>query len=207
MPSLSASPPPCAKAVFAKPLRQAAKVTTINRRPRRAQVTSAGVEERAFKACTLTAEVFKPFGQVLTAIDDSAKFGEDDAQLTIEPGQIPRFYLMRLPNRGLNFRKVTNHKNVTQCLGGLGNEPWYIAVAAPEVVAPTIEDVTCFEIPPGTFIKLECGTWHAGPLFDDDDDDAKRDFYNLECSDTNLTDAESVGFGKGGVIGRIVPPS
>ena len=34
------------------------------------------------------------------------------------------------------------------------------------------------------FIKLETGTWHAGPYFDDD----FIDFYNLELSDTNVID-------------------
>lgn len=40
-------------------------------------------------------------------------------------------------------------------------------------------------IPPGNFIKLHAGTWHAGPLFEGEDSMA---FYNLELSDTNVTD-------------------
>ncbi|MEY2833387.1 MAG: hypothetical protein RLZZ574_2646, partial [Cyanobacteriota bacterium] len=34
------------------------------------------------------------------------------------------------------------------------------------------------------FIKLEVGTWHAGPYFDH----PAVDFYNLELSDTNIVD-------------------
>ena len=42
-----------------------------------------------------------------------------------------RFYIMRLPSRGLAFDRITYHSNVTQCLGGLGQQPWYLAVAEP----------------------------------------------------------------------------
>ena len=42
-----------------------------------------------------------------------------------------RFYIMRLPGRGLAFDRITYHSNVTQCLGGLGDKPWYMAVARP----------------------------------------------------------------------------
>lgn len=41
-----------------------------------------------------------------------------------------------------------------------------------------------FRIPHGVFVKLERGTWHAGPLFDGDG----MDFYNLELADTNVVD-------------------
>jgi hypothetical protein len=37
----------------------------------------------------------------------------------------------------------------------------------------------------GVFVKLERGTWHAGPLFVGS---AHADFYNLELSDTNVVD-------------------
>ncbi len=42
----------------------------------------------------------------------------------------------------------------------------------------------CSRIPAGTFIKLHQGTWHAGPLFEED----SMAFYNLELSDTNVVD-------------------
>jgi hypothetical protein len=37
----------------------------------------------------------------------------------------------------------------------------------------------------GTIVKLNMGTWHAGPLFQDID---TMDFFSLELSDTNIID-------------------
>jgi len=74
---------------------------------------------------------------------------------------------------------------VTQCLGGLAQLPWYIVVARPSgsvAAYPRQQDLVAFEIPPGVFIKMEQGTWHAGPLFDNAD---HQDYYNLELNDTN----------------------
>jgi hypothetical protein len=54
---------------------------------------------------------------------------------------------------------------VTQCLGCLGDKPWYMAVARPSgsvAAYPRQQDLTAFEVPPGVFIKMEMGTWHAG---------------------------------------------
>lgn len=50
---------------------------------------------------------------------------------------------------------------------------------------PKHSDLQAFEIPQGTFIKMNTGTWHAGPLFDNCED---MDFYNLELADTNVID-------------------
>ena len=44
--------------------------------------------------------------------------------------------------------------------------------------------MSAFRIPGDCFVKLEVGTWHAGPYFDHD----TVDFYNLELSDTNVVD-------------------
>ena len=55
---------------------------------------------------------------------------------------------------------------------------------------PKLEDIHAFRIPPGTFIKLHRGTWHAGPLWTGAD--ATRTFYNLELSDTNVVDHHTV---------------
>ena len=43
----------------------------------------------------------------------------------------------------------------------------------------------------GAFIKMHTGTWHAGPLFTSP---SHIDFYNLELSDTNVTDHHNVFF-------------
>eukprot|EP00238_Polyblepharides_amylifera_P008160 CAMPEP_0196584238 /NCGR_PEP_ID=MMETSP1081-20130531/46293_1 /TAXON_ID=36882 /ORGANISM="Pyramimonas amylifera, Strain CCMP720" /LENGTH=128 /DNA_ID=CAMNT_0041905375 /DNA_START=469 /DNA_END=855 /DNA_ORIENTATION=- len=111
-------------------------------------------------------------------------YGQDSAQLDLSQGT-PRFYIMRLPARGLQFGNITHHKRVSQCLGGLSDKPWYMAVARSGLEEPQEEDIEAFEVPPGTFIKLEAGTWHAGPLFDEPQ---TQDFYNLELSDTNQND-------------------
>lgn len=95
---------------------------------------------------------------------------------------------MRLPKRGMTFDRITYHASVTQCLGGLTPASWYLAVAAPSGSvqnAPAQQDVHAFEIPAGKFVKLHQGTWHAGPLFQEDE---AMDFYNLELSDTNQVD-------------------
>lgn len=44
---------------------------------------------------------------------------------------VRRLYIMSLPATGLRFDRITYHADVTQCLGGLGYDHWYLAVAAP----------------------------------------------------------------------------
>ena len=41
-------------------------------------------------------------------------------------------------------------------------------------------------------IMLNIGTWHAGPYFDAE----SVDFYNLELSDTNITDHDTCNLRK-----------
>jgi len=135
----------------------------------------------------LNSESFAPYGQVCTAQDDGKVFDNDDAQLVLDKGT-PRFYIMRLNATGTSFNSITYHADVTQCLGGLSSEPWYMAVAAPSgsvEAYPTQEDLAVFRIPSGTFVKLHKGTWHAGPLFSAT---PSMDFYNLELADTNVVD-------------------
>ncbi len=82
--------------------------------------------------------------------------------------------------------QVNHHAQVTQCLGSMQPGSWFLAVSHPTgKQPPKPEQLHAFEIPHGGFVKLERGTWHAGPLFDDLD---HRDFFNLELSDTNLSD-------------------
>jgi hypothetical protein len=44
-----------------------------------------------------------------------------------------------------------------------------------------------FKVTGGTIVKLNMGTWHAGPLFQANDIDT-MDFFSLELSDTNIID-------------------
>jgi ureidoglycolate lyase len=57
-------------------------------------------------------------------------------------------------------------------------------VATAGIAAPTIADIRAFRIPADQFIALAHGTWHAGPYFSE----PRRDFYNLELTDTNKAD-------------------
>ncbi|OEL13415.1 hypothetical protein BAE44_0025570 [Dichanthelium oligosanthes] len=69
------------------------------------------------RAVEATPESFAPFGQVVSAGSDRAKF-----------------YIMRLENQPLKFSAVTHHAGVTQCLASIGGEDWYLAVAKPSLV-------------------------------------------------------------------------
>ncbi|PSC74878.1 ureidoglycolate hydrolase [Micractinium conductrix] len=123
-------------------------------------------------------------------------FDQGDAQLDLSAGQ-PRFYIMRLPRRGRRFERITYHARVTQCLGVLQPaSPWFMVVAAPTLSVeryPQQANLAAFRIPHGVFVKLHKGTWHAGPLFDGG---GPVDFYNLELSDTNVTDHNTHDYGR-----------
>lgn len=142
---------------------------------------------RSVVAQPLTPESFLPFGQVVVALDDHTPFSDKDAQLQVHKG-IPRLYIMRLHRRGRRFHHITRHHLCTQCLGSLEGKDWWLGVAPPNAAPfPAWEDIVVFCIPGNCFIKLEIGTWHAGPFFDHD----WVDFYSLELSDTNLIDHDT----------------
>ncbi|XBI20066.1 hypothetical protein VPH35_061445 [Triticum aestivum] len=152
-----------------------------------------------------TPESFAPFGQVIAASPDGDQFGPHDAQLDLSRG-IPRFYIMRLESRPLKFSSITHHASVTQCLGSIGGQDWYLGVAKPSILdgateqsgggtavqsraghfylPPDPSEVCVFRVSGPKFLKLHAGTWHAGPLFKAD----AVDFYNLELSNTNVVD-------------------
>lgn len=56
--------------------------------------------------------------QLVSATDDGKHFDGEDAQLLLDQGT-PRFYIMRLPRKGLSFDRITYHAKVSQCLGAL----------------------------------------------------------------------------------------
>jgi ureidoglycolate hydrolase len=138
----------------------------------------------------ITPASFQPFGQVIYPTPDGKLYDASDAQLALQQG-IPRFYIMRLLNRGRRFGSITRHHRCTQCLGSLAGKDWLIAVAPPTLDdRPVLKEILAFWIPGHCFIKLNQGTWHAGPYFDHD----AVDFYNLELSDTNITDHDTYSF-------------
>ncbi|XVE99378.1 hypothetical protein REPUB_Repub03eG0192900 [Reevesia pubescens] len=158
------------------------------------------------KPIEATQESFKEYGQVIEVSPDGEEFGPKDAQLDLSKG-IPRFYIMHLQDRPLEFSTITHHASVTQCLGSICGRVWYVGIAKPSIVdseevksekgkilvqshcghfyvPPTIDDVRVFRIAGPKFLKLNRGTWHAGPLFKA----YAMDFYNLELSNTNVVD-------------------
>ena len=145
--------------------------------------TSTTVQQ--LQAEWITPENFQRYGQVIFPSKDGKRYDEQEAQLNLENGT-PRFYIMRLHKKGRKFHKITRHVQCTQCLGSLDGKDWLIAVAPPnnKIGEPVLEHISAFRIPGNCFIKLEVGTWHAGPYFDHD----FVDFYNLELSDTNVVD-------------------
>lgn len=113
---------------------------------------------------------------------------------------------MHLEHRPLLFSTITHHASVTQCLGSIGGHVWYLGVAKPSIldskenkndpekslaqshcghfyVPPAVDNVRVFRVAGPKFLKLNRGTWHAGPLFKGD----FMDFYNLELSNTNVS--------------------
>mmetsp|Transcript_4025 Transcript_4025/g.7816 ORF Transcript_4025/g.7816 Transcript_4025/m.7816 type:complete len:202 (+) Transcript_4025:80-685(+) len=179
----------CSSMMRAKTIRRSA-ADHVHAAPRSLRIcVRAGLDPVRIPAQKLSREAFAPFGQVCTWQEDMKPYDHDDAQLDLSQGT-PRFYIMRIPGKGMKFNSITHHKKVTQALGALGDQSWYMALAPSDVDAPSAEDVSVFEIPPGTFINMKKGTWHAGPLFVGD----HIDFYNLELSDTNITDHMNFSF-------------
>jgi len=130
----------------------------------------------------LTPDAFALFGVIGMPTGDGGH-AAGDVPLDLSQGR-PRFYIMRLEQRGLAFDRMARHKRVTQCLGATDGRPWLIAVAPPGIESPSLGDIRAFEVPGDRFIMLAHGTWHAGPHFTED----RRDFYNLELADTNTAD-------------------
>ncbi|KAG8078394.1 hypothetical protein GUJ93_ZPchr0007g5551 [Zizania palustris] len=186
-----------------------------------------GVKEEEVRVVTLraveaTSESFAPFGQVIAASPDGDEFAPHGAQLDLSRG-IPRFYIMRLKNRPLKFWRITHHASVTQCLGSIGGEDWYLGVAKPSIVdgahgqcsdgrkpvqaraghyylPPDPAEVKVFRVSGSKFLKLHIGTWHAGPQFKAD----AVDFYNLELSNTNIVDHTTHDFKKDDAVTFVI---
>jgi ureidoglycolate lyase len=136
----------------------------------------------------ITMEAFAPYGTFIPAMEDGTPFGPQDAALQLGAG-IPRFYAMRLPNRGLVIGRITRHRQVTQVLGSAGGQAWLLAVAPPPAedttdAQPALDDIRAFRIPGDAAVMLLRGAWHAGPLFET----PEASFFNLELSDTNVSD-------------------
>lgn len=135
-------------------------------------------------------QLFETCGHIVHPGDDGVVYDPSspfDCELDLSQGT-PRFYIMRLKNRGLGFDRITFHSHVTQCLSSGNVSEWFLGVSKPSYDVekyPDLEkDVMVFRIPRGVIVKLHKATWHAGPLFSD----TEGDFFNLELADTNVTD-------------------
>jgi ureidoglycolate hydrolase len=148
----------------------------------------------------LAAESFRTFGEIIEPRNAIGQFidkpydpetSSEEARLVLTNGK-PRLWIMELKKVGIGFTKMARHRRVTQCLGSLEGKEWFIAVAAPgdpnDSAHPRLEDVRGFRISGRYVIKLEVGTWHAGPLFQHDE----CLFFNLENLDTNKRDFHGI---------------
>jgi ureidoglycolate hydrolase len=150
-------------------------------------MAQSSTRQQTLIAQAITPESFQPFGQVIYATEDGVPYSSQDAQLQFRSGT-PRFYIMRLYRKGRHFSRITRHQRCTQCLGALNGRSWLMAVAPPNNSShPALEHIQAFQIPGDCFIKLDVGTWHAGPYFEAE----MIDFYNLELSDTNVIDHDT----------------
>ena len=152
--------------------------------------TGAKVTVRSIAVTPLTADAFAPYGEVIVPAEDGSSFGPGDARLDLSRGT-PRFYIMRLPRRGLRFNQITRHREVTQCLAAVGGKSWFIAVAPPRGLddphaQPVPDEIKAFKVPGDLAIKLHRGSWHAGPYFAE----AEISFFNLELANTNEVDRQ-----------------
>jgi hypothetical protein len=144
---------------------------------------------RQIEPIPLDRDLFRPFGQVIYPTPDGKLWDDTDARLELDQG-VPRLYIMTLEHGGLTFDRITRHQRCTQCLGAIGGEEWFLGVARPDIPPDRLaaEDITLWRIVGHCLIKLELGTWHAGPFFQA----PRLNFFNLELSDTNVTDHFSV---------------
>lgn len=163
---------------------------------------AAAVSCHSLSAPPITVAGFAPYGQVVFPSADGAVFGPEDAQLVLDGG-IPRFYIMTLPRKGQRFQAITRHQRCTQCLGSLGGKDWLLAVAPPSPTPePDLAQLQAFTIPGNCFVMLAVGTWHAGPYFTHDE----VSFYNLELSDTNLSDHHTCNLARQFGVEYVIEP-
>src|ERR1700737_1013692 len=88
---------------------------------------------------SLTRAPFPPFGPIGMPIGDGGH-AAGDVPLDLSQGR-PRFYIMRLEQRGLAFDWMARHKRVTQCLGTTDGRPLLIAVVPAGIESPNLPDI------------------------------------------------------------------
>ena len=116
----------------------------------------------------LTAEAFRPFGELLSTAARPADFNglNSDGWKAAFAATAPPL-IMTLSSRysGMRFGRLERHLNVTQTFIPLGRIPAVVAVAAPTGDEPTAipapEDVRAFLLDGSAGYVLKRGTWHS----------------------------------------------
>ena len=131
---------------------------------------------------------FEQFGTAILPVDDMTPHSISDAELIFNGANL-RYYVMRLRRRPAMLGSMTRHTQATQCLSSADAQPWWLAVASAKLASEQLDHTTVqlVNVQPGEAVKLHQGTWHAGPFFLT----PTALFFNLELSDTNLTDTNS----------------
>lgn len=131
---------------------------------------------------------FEQFGTAILPVDDMTPHSIGDAELIFNGANL-RYYVMRLRRRPAMLGSMTRHTQATQCLSSADAQPWWLAVASAKLASEQLDHSTVqlVNVQPGEAVKLHQGTWHAGPFFLT----PTALFFNLELSDTNLSDHNS----------------
>ena len=142
----------------------------------------------ALFSLSLSDSSFERFGTAILPIEDMTPHSDRDARLDFD-GDNLRYYVMRLRRRPARVLSMTRHQRATQCLGSADAQPWWMVVAEPGLAGERLSLATTrlVKVEAGVAVKLHLGTWHAGPFFRA----SSALFFNLELSDTNLTDHDS----------------
>jgi ureidoglycolate lyase len=109
------------------------------------------------KAEPLTAETFRPFGQII---------GVDTVQMKIVNDRF-RMGLITMTYQPFRISHLNRHIRSTQALIPLGGKACLVVVAPPIVTLDTLEDlkqVKAFINDGSCGINIDLGTWHMVPL-------------------------------------------
>jgi ureidoglycolate lyase len=116
------------------------------------------METIQIKAEPLTAEAFRPFGQVV---------GLDDVKLELRDGEQFRMGIIHMRNRGYRITNMNHHRNSTQALIPLANQACLVVVAPPGAVfrePADLKQVRAFLCDGSAGINIALHTWHQALL-------------------------------------------
>jgi ureidoglycolate hydrolase len=117
----------------------------------------------------LTAEAFRPFGELISATGRPADFhglNSKGWKANFEVDGPPLVMFLSSGNEGLRFTRLERHFGVTQTFIPLGHVPAVVAVAAPTDpgdpdAIPAPEEVRGFLLDGAAGYVLKRGTWHS----------------------------------------------